>query len=173
MFLLNKNIVILCLFLLLLNGVFADDGDEKHLGKITISSSISERIINFDINKLENYRYYLKFEHYGTIGEDIQVNVYINENLVYTIDDSNNVPPWSPEEVEIDITEHLENGNNILRVEGINLSRYRRRYYTLNNIYIICKPSTTVKVPVSITQAIISIIATMLISVKYLSKYRI
>ena len=52
-------------------------------------------------------------------------------------------------------------------VEGKNLDK--RRYNVLNKTSIICNPSTTVKVPVSIPQVILSSIMTIFISLEYLT----
>jgi len=166
MFLLNKNIVILCLFLLLLNGVFAENV-EYNFGYIKINRTKTTEICNFFIDKMENCIYILTFEHYGNINESMKVEIYLNENLIYIIDDSNDGSSRYKKNVSIDITSYLENGSNTLMVEGKNLDK--RRYYVLNKTSIICKPSTTVKVPVSIPQVILSSIMTIFISLEYLT----
>ena len=87
MFLSNKNIVILCLFLLLLNGVSADiDANPKY---IKVNNTNPEASAYFDVNKVEGYTYYLTFEHYGTINESMKVEIYLNGNLIYTIEGDN------------------------------------------------------------------------------------
>ena len=82
--LLNKNIVILCLFLLLLNGVFAENV-EYNFGYIKINRTKTTKICNFFIDKMENCIYILTFEHYGNINESMKVEIYLNENLIYII----------------------------------------------------------------------------------------
>ena len=168
MFPLNKNIVILCLFLLLLNGVSADN--VKHIGYIKINYRETTEIYNFSINKMEDCTYILTFEHYGNINESMRVEIYLNEKLIYTIDDSNDGSTNSKKNVNIDITNYLENRSNTLKVVGINITKGSYpSYYVLNKTSIICKPSTTVKVPVSIPQVILSSIMTIFISLEYLT----
>ena len=159
----NKNIIILCLFLLLLNGVFAYD-----FGKIKVNHNEDSKIYDFSIDKVENYNYYLTFEHYGNIGSGMKVNIYINGNLVYTIDDSNDGSGNYKKNASIDITNYLNNGSNTLEVKGINF--VPGRYYVLKNTHI--NEPSTIKVPISITQVIIYMITTVFIGMGYLKSIK-
>ncbi|MBW9221455.1 hypothetical protein KKP97_00125 [Methanothermococcus sp. SCGC AD-155-C09] len=165
----NKNILILCLFLLLLNGVFAYD-----FGKIKVNHNDGSKTYDFNIDKVENYTYNLNFEHYGNIGSGMKVNIYINGNLVYTIDDSKDGSGRYKKKVSIDITNYLNNGSNTLKVEGVNLvadpSRDYYPYYALNKVHI--NEPFTLRVPVSLTQVIIYIITTVYIGMQYLKSIK-
>lgn len=159
----NKNIVILCLFLLLLNGVFAYD-----FGRINVNYNNENEICNFNINKVENYTYYLTFEHYGNINKTMKVEIYLNGNLIYTIEGDNRGFPFDKNNVSIDVTNYLNNGSNTLRVEGINF--VPGRYYVLDNIHI--NEPLTIKVPISITQVMIYTIATVFVGIRYLKSIK-
>ena len=166
---LNKNIITLCLFLLLLNGVFA-----YNFGYIKVNHNDGSKTYDFSIDKVENYNYYLTFEHYGNIGSGMKVNIYINGNLVYTIDDSKDGSGRYKKKASIDITDHLNNGSNTLKVEGVNLvadpSKDYYPYYALNKVHI--NEPFTLRVPISITQVIIYLITTVFISMQYLKSIK-
>ncbi|MBW9222922.1 hypothetical protein KKP88_00710 [Methanothermococcus sp. SCGC AD-155-K20] len=165
-----KNIVIPCLFLLLLNGVFAYD-----FGYIKVNHNEGSKTYDFNIDKVESYTYYLTFEHYGNINDSMKVEVYLNGNLIYTIDDSSKGFTWGKENASIGITNYLNNGSNTLKVEGTNLVADTGigyyPYYALNKVHI--NEPFTIGVPLSITQVIIYIITTIFISMQYMAKYKI
>ena len=58
--------------------------------------------------------------------------------MVYTIDDSNDSSPAYKKNVSIDITDYLKDGENVLKVEGVNLigNETYHPYYVLDEVYI-------------------------------------
>jgi hypothetical protein len=128
----KKLLIILALFLLL-NGVFG-----YHSEKINISETFPNKTITFKIDKIKNYTYMLSFTHYGNLQENMNVNIYLNEHLIYKINDSNDASPAYMRNVSIDITNYLVNGVNTLKIEGIDLvgGNSYHPYYVLKNIYI-------------------------------------
>ena len=165
-----RNILILILLLLLLDGAFA-----YNFGYIKINYKESSKTYNFHINKVENYTYYLTFEHYGNIDSDMGVKIYINGEVIYSIEGDGRGFTWDVKKVKIDVTNYLNNGNNTLRIEGVNLKTDPDRkyypYYVLDNVKI--DEPFTLRVPVSIVQVIICLITTVLVSMRYLRKYRL
>ncbi|ADC69093.1 conserved hypothetical protein [Methanocaldococcus sp. FS406-22] len=128
----RKYLIILAL-ILFLNSSFG-----YYLGYIEVTESNPAKTITFNMNKVENYTYKLSFVHYGNIKENMQVNIYLNENLVYTIDDSDDTSPAYKKNISIDITDYLKNGENVLKVEGVNLigNESYNPYYVLKDVYI-------------------------------------
>ena len=165
-----RNILILILFLLLLDGAFA-----YNFGYIKINYKESSKTYNFHINKVENYTYYLTFEHYGNIDSDMGVKIYINGEVIYSIEGDGRGFTWDVKKVKVDVTEYLNSGSNTLRIEGVNLRADPNRkyypYYVLDNVKI--DEPFTFRVPVSIVQVIICLITTLLVSIRYLRKYRL
>ena len=105
---------------------------------IKVTESNPTKTIIFNIDKVENYTYKLSFVHYGNIKESMQVYIYLNGNLVYTIDDSNDASPTYRKNATINITNYLRNGENVLKVEGVNLigNENYHPYYVLDEVYI-------------------------------------
>ena len=66
------------------------------------------------------------------------VNIYLNNHLIYKINDSNDASPAYMRNVSIDITNHVVNGVNTLKIEGINLvgSNSYHPYYVLKEVRI-------------------------------------
>ncbi|AIJ04914.1 hypothetical protein JH146_0063 [Methanocaldococcus bathoardescens] len=128
-----RKYLILTMLLLLLNSSFG-----YYFEYIKITESNPTKTITFKINKVENYTYKLSFVHYGTIKENMQVNIYLNGNLVYVIDDSNDASPAYKKNVSIDITDYLKDGENVLKVDGVNLigNGNYHPYYVLKDVYI-------------------------------------
>lgn len=128
----RKYLIILVL-LLFLSSSFG-----YYFDYIKVSESNPIKTITFKINKAENYSYKLSFVHYGNINKSMKVNIYLNGNLAYTIDDSNDASPAYKKNASIDITNYLKDGENVLKVEGMNLigNENYHPYYVLKDIYI-------------------------------------
>lgn len=164
-----RSILMLLFLLLVVNGVFA-----YNFGYIKINYKESNKTYNFHIEKIENYTYNLTFEHYGNIDEDMKVNIYLNDKLIYTIEGEGRGYTWGKKKTKIDITEYLNNGGNTLRIEGINLNSSSKDnyhpYYVLNNVEI--DEPFILRVSVSIAQVVICIVTTTLVSMWYFKKYK-
>ncbi|HIP35106.1 MAG TPA: hypothetical protein EYG87_03545 [Methanothermococcus okinawensis] len=165
---LSRSVILLFLLLLLIDGVFA-----YNFGYIKINYKEDSKIYNFQIDKVENYTYNLTFRHYGNIDKDMEIRIYLNGKLIYTIEGSNRGFTWDVKKVKVDVTDCINNGSNTLRIEGVNLradsTRNYNPYYVLDDVRI--DEPLTVKAPVSIVQVVICVITTIVISMKYLKNY--
>ncbi|XRO75804.1 hypothetical protein ACO3TA_02785 [Methanocaldococcus sp. 28A] len=158
----RKCYIILLVFLLL-NSIFG-----YYLGYIKINEESPTYKEEFDINKLVNYTYKLYFIHYGNIKENMQVNIYLNEKLVYKIDDSIDGSGNYKKEAVIDIRDYLKDGKNVLKVEGINLkgNETYHPYYVLDEVYI----NEPTKSPISFGSVFLTLILIGLIIFYYEKK---
>ncbi|EHP87931.1 hypothetical protein [Methanotorris formicicus] len=136
-----KKIVLMLIIFLIMGNVFG-----YYFGYIKVSGSNPLYEKEFDIEKVGNYTYYLNFVHYGNINESMEINIYLNGDLVYKIDDSNDAFPANKKNTSVDVTSYLKDGKNVLKVEGINLTG---RYYVLDDTQII-EPIKTPITPKSI-----------------------
>ena len=163
---LNRGVLLLFFLLLVINGIYA-----YNFGYIKINYKENSKSYNFHINKVENYTYYLTFEHYGNIDEGMEVKIYLNGKLIYTIKGDNRGFTWDVKKVKVDITEYLNNGSNTIKIEGVlraDPDRDYYPYYVLDGVRI--DEPFTVKVPVSIVQVVVCVITTVLVGIKYLKK---
>ena len=128
-----------------------------YLGYIEVKEDCFNITKSFNINKIDNYTYYLKFIHYGNINSSMEVDIYLNGRLVYKIDDSNDGSGNYKKNVSIDITNYLKDGKNVLRVVGINLmgNELYHPYYVLNNVYINEPTKTPIKFEIAILTLIL------------------
>ncbi|XRP97101.1 hypothetical protein ACO3UB_00890 [Methanocaldococcus sp. 16A] len=128
-----RKILLILLHLLFLNSIYG-----YYFGYIKVNENTLLYEKDFKINKDENYKYKLYFVHYGNINENMKVKIYLNDNLIYTIDDANDGSGNYKKKVIIDITDYLENGENVLKVEGINIkgNETYHPYYVLDECYI-------------------------------------
>jgi len=128
-----KKISMILIFLFLLGEVFG-----YYSERMNISEDQADKTVVFNITKINNYTYNLKFIHYGNLQEDMQVNIYVNDHLVYKINDSNDGSPAYKKNVTVNITNYLKNGKNILKIEGINIvgNESYHPYYVLKEVCI-------------------------------------
>ncbi len=145
-------LTIFLLFLLFLSSSFG-----YYFDYIKVNENIPVKTVTFKINKADNYSYKLSFVHYGNINKDMKINLYLNGNLIYTIDDSNDASPAYKKNVTIDITNYLKDGKNILKVEAVNLigNENYHPYYVLKDVYI-NEPQT--KTPISFGLMVITLL---------------
>ncbi|AEF95783.1 hypothetical protein [Methanotorris igneus] len=120
--------------------------------------------VEFECDKIGNYTYKLHFIHYGNIKENMQINIYLNGNLVYKIGDSNDASPAHEKNVTVDITDYLKDGENVLRVEGISIkgNETYHPYYVLDEVYI----NEPIKSPISFRSVVLTLILTTFIILK-------
>ncbi|XRO77717.1 hypothetical protein ACO3VM_04090 [Methanocaldococcus sp. 10A] len=128
-----KRFMLILLLLLFLSSIFG-----YYFGYIKVNEESPSYKKEFDINKVENYTYKLYFIHYGNIKENMKVNIHLNGNLIYTIDDANDGSGHYKKETVVDITDYLKDGKNVLKVEGIHINGNEtyHPYYVLDNVYI-------------------------------------
>ncbi len=110
-----------------------------------------------------NYSYIFSFNHYGNINKSMKIEIYLNENLIYIIDDSNDGSGNYKKSVSLNVSKYLRNGKNILKIKGYLKKGNYSPYYVLSNAQI-SEPYT---VPISnfmvfITLMILGIIVVFL-----------
>ncbi|XRP96780.1 hypothetical protein ACO3UB_07515 [Methanocaldococcus sp. 16A] len=138
-------------------------------GELEVTKNKHVDNITFNIDKVENQEYILKFQHYGTFSfsGNFNVSLYLNGNLIYTINDSNNAAPFNKKTASITITNYLKNGNNVLelKVTGNNI---KGNYYKITNIFILTTPTTnpTTKTPIPPLAIILTLIIISTIALK-------
>ncbi len=156
-----KKIVLLVGILLLICTVYG----EIYFDELEVKETENKDNVSFTIDKVENQKYILKFQHYGNINESMRVYLYLNDNLVYTIDEGNKGSPSSKKNESIDITNYLKNGENILKLVGENLAVEGdyNPYYKLRNITI----NPTAKAPIPFGVVIFSLIGMAFLLIRY------
>ncbi|CAB3289251.1 conserved protein of unknown function [Methanocaldococcus lauensis] len=157
-----KTLLLILLSLLLLNCIFG-----YYFGYIKVNEKSPTYKKGFYIN-VENYTYKLHFIHYGNIKENMQINIYLNGKLVYSIDDSIDGSGSYKKNASIDLTNYLKDGENVLKVEGINLkgNETYHPYYVLDNVEI--KEPT--KSPISFGSNVLTLILIGIIIFYYRKK---
>ena len=130
---------IILIFFLFLSSSFG-----YYFGKINVSTNHPVYEKEFEINKVENYTYKLSFVHYGVMNKTGRINIYLNDNVIYTIDKTNkiNINQKPYPKVSIDITGYLKEGKNTLKVYAENLNNHN--YYVLKDVYINEPTKTTI-----------------------------
>ncbi|ENN96587.1 hypothetical protein J422_01455 [Methanocaldococcus villosus KIN24-T80] len=153
-----KKMIILVGILLLISAIY---GEALNLGSLNVTKKQKMKNISFTINKVKNQKYTLNFIHYGNINENMKVYLYLNDNLIYTIGDSNDGSGHYKKRKSLDITKYLNDGSNILKLEGENLNTANYSvYYKLENITI---STPTTKTPIPLGAVILTLIAIPLI----------
>ncbi|WP_423792907.1 hypothetical protein ACPB8Q_01515 [Methanocaldococcus indicus] len=154
-----KKYIIVLILILILNVCMS-----YYINYIKVNEESPNKSITFTINKVEIYSYKMSFVHYGNINKNMKVNIYLNGNLIYVIDDSNDGSGNYKKNVTIDITNYLKNGKNTLRVEGMNLigNDSYHPYYVVKDINI----NEPIKTPINFELMIFSLLIIGLIIVK-------
>ena len=153
---------IFLIFLIILN-IFSVNA--YYCSEIEITSKIPKKTVSFNIHKISNYTYNISFTHYGNIKNYTTVEIYLNNHLIYTIKKSNNNTGSGnyKKSVSIAITNHLNNGENTLKMTGLNMGALNYTpYYKLENIHI----NEPVKSPVPTPTLIISILLITILILK-------
>jgi len=150
---LNKFLFIISIFLLIssVNGYYAD-----YLKVNAQDQTLTE---TFNIDKVDNYTYKLSYVRYGNIQEGMYVKLYVNGNIVKEYSkDFSNLEFGESDELDIDITNYLQNGSNELKIESnIWKTENSSPYYVIKN-FKISEPNTTVKLPISLNLNFLAVI---------------
>lgn len=140
-----------------------------NVGDLTVSSTKNTVTKSFDIDKLENYSYILRYTHYGNIGSNpvYKITFYLNNEQIETYSKENGI--WfglkNKPVASYDITSKLQNGKNIIEIRS-NLNE--TRYYSFKDICISETPSKSLlSLPVTLEMNFLSIFAILVILKKF------
>ncbi len=139
------------------------------IGDLTISKYCNETTKLFTIHKLENQKYFLKFQHYGLKTKNITICLYLNNILIYTIDSSNshhiNNKPYP--NVTLDVSSDIINGKNNITLRLVKGNLGNGWGYKISNAIIY---TSSMKLPPPYASIIISILGIIVTVLKYSSK---
>lgn len=156
-----KKIIILMGIFSLFGMVY---GEIINIGDLTISESNKETTKTFTLNKIENQKYILKFQHYGVKTKNITIYLYLNNNHIFTIDDNNshhnNVKPYS--NITLDISSVVVDGNNNISLKLVDGNLGSGSWGYKINDAVITTP-TAVKTPIPTSAIVLSILAVFFI----------
>jgi len=156
----NKSIV-KYVFVAFISMILFSSANALNFEDLTVSSTNNVVTKSFDIDKIENYPYVLKYSPWGTLNETFTATVYINGNEIEMHQSGN-----QRTEVSKDISDILVNGKNELKIVS-NIPKTYTISLRLRNIQISEPSKPLLNLPVTLKMNFLSIAVLLLLLKKF------